>query len=101
MDSIRLNSSAYVELEEYKDELTDITIENATVTAKIYDEDTGLQVGPTITMPHVSNGTYRQSIAYDHSGLFAGMKCRIDIFADAGTGKRMTKKLKVSIISDS
>ena len=101
MDSIRLGSSNYIELADFKDELTNVPITTATVTARLYDESTGLQVGVTIAMPHIGTGTYRGSIAYDHAGLYAGMQLRCEIFADGGTGKRLLLKRKVTVISDS
>ena len=101
MDAIRLNCSNYVELADFIDELTGVPITDATVTATFYDESDDSQVGPVISMPHIEAGTYRGNVAYDHSGFYAGMDLRCDIFADGGTGKRLTLKRKVPVISDS
>ncbi len=99
-DSIYLNCTNFVKLENFRDELTEALIAGATVTAKIYDEKDGTQKGSTISMPNTSGGDYEGTIAYDHTGLYAGMKGRIEIFADGGTGKRLTKQVKVSVKAD-
>lgn len=96
---IRLDTDGYIQLPLFKDELTNAAITDATVTADLYNDETDAQIGSTIPMPHVSDGLYRGTIAYDLAGMTAGLRVRAVVFADGGTGKRMTKTLKVTVLA--
>lgn len=77
------------------------TITNATVTAYLYNEsvDATVDIG-TFLMSHVpseQSGRYRASIPYDQAGINVGDRCRVEIFADAGSGKRLTIVLKATV----
>ncbi len=96
---IRLDTDSYIQLPRFQDELTSAAITGATVTADIYNDKTGVQIGSTIPMPEISDGLYRGSIAYDIAGMTAGLRVRVVVFADGGTGKRMTKTLKTTVLA--
>jgi hypothetical protein len=83
-------SSAYLILERYRDALTEEAITDAVVTATLFNDKTDAQLGTPYTLTHVSQGTYREPLAYNHPGLEIGLRVRIEFFADAGSGKRLT-----------
>jgi hypothetical protein len=97
--TIRLDTDNYIQLTRYEDKLTNAAITNATVTADLYNDATDAQLGTQITLSHVSDGLYRGSISYNISGMTAGLRVRVVIFADGGSGKRMTKTLKVTVLA--
>jgi hypothetical protein len=82
----------------FKDTISQIAETGATVTAETYNETQGTQlVQVSLTDVTGTAGRYRGTYAYDYAGVAVGDRLRIEIFADAGSGKELTLVLKASV----
>lgn len=80
------------------DGITGELVTNATVTATVYNETQGTTVGTyNMTLASEQNGRYRGTIPYNVSGIEVGDRCRVKIFADAGSSKRLTIAMKAVV----
>jgi hypothetical protein len=94
---IKLATDTPLRLRDFTNVETDTFITNATVTATLWNESTGAQIGGTIAMALETGGTYKGTIPYDIVGLSEGLRVRIECFADGGSGLRMTLHAKAVV----
>ena len=89
-----LGPDKLIELKEFVDasvESAHVAITDATVTFDAKDDIAGSAIVTGVSMPHVSNGLYRGTLADDLS-VTRGQRVRIEIHANGGSGKQLERR---------
>lgn len=95
--TIYLGSATTLKCEELTDQLSGRLELTAAVTAYVYVEKAVDTLVATIPMPHDSEGNYYGTVPFDQANIAEGDRGRVRFFANAGSGKELTKIKKMVV----
>ena len=84
----------------YTNEATDTAITTGTLTATIFDDRSGAQLGSPIAGAHVTNGLWAFIIPDTLAGVDVGQRLRIQVVFDGGADLMSRKLYYAQVVED-